>query len=252
MRTFRSFFLRLLFRRRRYDDLAVSMQEHLEEKVDELMDEGLSREEAEQAARRAFGNVALMEERSREAWQWPTVESILADIRFALRQIRRAPGFAAIVVLTLGLGIGANTAIFTLVHAILLRSLPVSDPARLVRVGDGVGDCCFTNGLENPDGSVDIFSYGFYRHLRETTPEFQQLAAMEAGFSRFSVRRGEGPARSRFGEFVSGNYFETFGVGAFAGRVFTDADDQPSAAPVAIVSYAAWQADFGGDASIVG
>ena len=211
----------LFTRRRRYDDLSISIQEHLEEKIDELMEDGLSREEATRTARREFGNVTLLEERGREAWQWPTLESIWADVKFALRQIRKSPGFAITVILTMALGIGANTAIFTLIHAILMKSLPVSDPKSLYRIGDSYKDCCFTNGLENDNGDFDIFSYEGYRHLRASTPEFEQLAAMQAGQTGISVRRGRSTAQTRTGEFVSGNYFNTFGVQAFAGRVFT-------------------------------
>ncbi|GGH14349.1 ABC transporter permease [Silvibacterium dinghuense] len=244
--------LRPIFRLRRYDDLSVSIREHLEEKIDELMDEGLSREEAEQAARRAFGNVALLEERSREAWQWPTAESIFADIRYAVRQLRRSPGYAVVVILTMALGIGANTAIFTLVHEILMRRLPVSDPAQLYRLGDSYDDCCFTNGLENADGRVDIFSWEFYRHLRASAPGFEQLAAMQAGIRRMSVRRPGGHVASMTREFVSGNYFQTFGVQAAVGRLLTDGDDQPGAPAVAVLSYEAWQSSYGGDAAVIG
>src|SRR5262249_5275213 len=126
----------LLFRRRRYNDLQVSIHEHMEEKVEELMDQGMSREEATQAARREFGNMTLIEERSREQWQWPTLESVLRDMKFALRQLIKAPAFAATVILTMALGLGANTAIFTLVNAILMKSLPVGDPHSLYRIGD--------------------------------------------------------------------------------------------------------------------
>jgi hypothetical protein len=98
--------LRQIFSRgRRYDDLSVSIREHLDEKIEELMDGGMSREDAAQAARREFGNVALLEERSREAWQWPVIESLWADVRLALRRLRRAPGFTATVLLTLALGL---------------------------------------------------------------------------------------------------------------------------------------------------
>jgi hypothetical protein len=116
----------LFTRRRRYDDLSISIREHLEEKTEELMEEGLSREEATRRARKDFGNATLIEEQSREAWQWPAVESIWADVKYGLRQLRKAPGFAIAVVVTMALGIGANTAIFTLVHAVQMKSLPVS------------------------------------------------------------------------------------------------------------------------------
>src|SRR5271170_5543826 len=112
---------RLFDRRRRYDDLSVSIQEHIEERTEELMDEGISRGQAEQTARREFGNVTLLRERSREEWQWSRLESILADIKFTFRRLRRSPGFAITVVLTLAIGIGANTAVFSVLNSVLIR-----------------------------------------------------------------------------------------------------------------------------------
>src|ERR1700761_4202273 len=124
----------LLSRKRRYDDLAVSIQEHLDERAEELMEAGLSREEAAQKARREFGNVTAIAERSREVWQWPTLESIWADVRFALHQLRKSPGFAITAILTLALGVGATTAIFSVVKAVLLAPLPYKDSDRIVAV----------------------------------------------------------------------------------------------------------------------
>ena len=175
----------------------------------------------------------------------------MQDILVALRQFYKSPGFAVTVVLTMALGIGANTAIFTLVHAVLIKSLPVADPKTLFRVGD-LDDCCVNGGFINDNGDFDIFSYELYKHFQETTPEFEQLAAMQSGGESVSARRGSEPAKSERAQYVSGNFFVTFGIGPFAGRVLTDADDTPGAAPAVVMSYQAWQSEYGGDPSVVG
>ncbi|MBZ5684933.1 MAG: ABC transporter permease [Acidobacteriia bacterium] len=175
----------------------------------------------------------------------------MPDIRFALRQFAKAPGFATTVILTIALGIGANTAIFTLVHAILLKSLPVANPASLYRIGD-LDDCCVNGGFMNDDGDFDLFSYDLYRHIQDTTPEFEQLAAFQSGQNLMSVRVGNNLAKSERTEYVSGNYFSTFGIGAYAGRMLQSTDDVPGAAPVAIISYSAWQASHAADPSVLG
>ncbi|MGB0049211.1 MAG: ABC transporter permease, partial [Terriglobales bacterium] len=179
------------------------------------------------------------------------METLLQDLRYAARQLRKAPGFTITAVLTLALGIGANTAIFTLVHGILLRSLPVADSARLYRIGD-IGDCCVDGGFVNDNGDFDIFSYDLYQHLKNAAPEFEQLAAVQAGQPSFSVRRGTDMAKQLQGEFVSGNYFVTLGLGAYAGRPMNESDDTPSAAPATVISYAAWQTEFAADPGLVG
>jgi hypothetical protein len=112
-------------RRHRYDDLSVSINEHLEEKIEELMESGMPRTQAEQLARREFGNVTLIKERSREEWQWRAVESIFADLKLTFRRLRKSPGFAATILLTLAIGIGANTAVFTVVNSVLLSRCPI-------------------------------------------------------------------------------------------------------------------------------
>ena len=173
------------------------------------------------------------------------------DIRIAFRQLRKSPGFALTVILTIALGIGANTAIFTLVHAVLIKSLPVVDPKTLYRVGD-LDDCCVNGGFINDDGDFDLFSYELYKHLRDNTPEFEQLAAMQSGQNMMTVRRGSEPAKAERSEYVSGNYFSTFGIGPFAGRMLSPADDTTGAAPAAVMSYQAWQSEYGGDPSLVG
>ncbi|MGA7765390.1 MAG: ABC transporter permease [Candidatus Sulfotelmatobacter sp.] len=179
------------------------------------------------------------------------METLFQDLRYALRQLRTSPGFTLTAVITLALGIGANTAIFTLIHGILLRSLPVTDPARLYRVGD-TDDCCYEGGFQNDNGDFAIFPYDLYLHLKQSAPEFEQLAAVQAGQSGLSVRSGKTPARPLRAEYVSGNYFATLGVGAYAGRVLSESDDTPGAAPALVISYQSWQADLAGDPGVVG
>jgi predicted permease len=173
------------------------------------------------------------------------------DFKLALRQFRKSPGFAATVILTISLGIGANVAIFTLVHAILLSSLPVANPATLYRIGD-LDDCCVNGGWENDDGDFDLFSYDLYRHFQDSTPEFEQLAAFESGHNMMNVRAGTATAKAETGEYVSGNYFSTFGLEAYAGRMLVPSDDVPGAAPVAVLSYQAWQVAHAADPNVIG
>jgi predicted permease len=174
----------------------------------------------------------------------------LKDARYALRQFANAPVFTATAVLTLALGIGATTAIFTLVHAVLLNSLPVAKPRELYRVGD-VENCCVNGGLQD---NWSLFSYDKYKTFRDNTSGFLELAAFQAGNSLTGVRRSGSnqPAQSQRTEFVSGNYFAMFGIGPYAGRVITPQDDRKGAEPVAVISYRAWQQKYGGDPSIVG
>src|SRR5215813_7095035 len=154
----------------------------------------------------------------------------VADLRYVLRQLRQAPVFTAAAVLTLAVGIGGTTAIFTLIDAVMLRSLPVADPATLYRIGDD-NDCCVEGG---PQGRWGIYSFPLYERLKAEAPEFDQIAAFQAGFGRLGVRRqgADQAPRSLRAEYVTGNYFRTFGVGAFGGRVFTTEDDSSAAPPV--------------------
>ncbi len=179
---------------------------------------------------------------------------LIQDLAYALRQLKRTPGFTATVILTLALGIGANAAIFTLVNAVLLRNLPVADPKTLVRIGDK-DDCCVNSGMHN-DGDYSLFSTESYLLFKKNAPEFEELAAMESGFEyRPLTVRHEDPqavAKSSMGEFVSGNYFRVFGLQPAAGRFFTDADDTKGAALTAVMSYDTWMHDFAGDPAIVG
>jgi predicted permease len=179
---------------------------------------------------------------------------LLQDLGFAIRQLRKTPGFTITVLLTLALGIGANSAIFTLVNAILLHNLPVVDPNTLMRIGDK-DDCC-VNGGWSDNGDYSLFSTDTYYMFKKSLPEFEELAAMESGYAwrPITVRRA-GPqtvAKSVMGTFVSGNYFRVFGLSPAAGRLFVDADDQKGAPITAVMSYEAWQQDYAGDPSVVG
>jgi predicted permease len=179
---------------------------------------------------------------------------LLQDVTYALRQLRKTPGFTITVLLTLALGIGANSAIFTLVNAILLHNLPVTDPKSLIRIGDQ-DDCC-VNGGWHDNGDYSLFATDTYYMFRKNLPEFEELAAMESGYAwrPLTVRRA-GPqtvAKSVTATFVSGNYFRVFGLSPAAGRLFADADDQKGAPVTAVMSYDAWQQDYASDPSVVG
>ncbi len=182
------------------------------------------------------------------------ISTLIQDLRFALRQLRKTPGFTTTAVLTLALGIGANAAVFTLVHAIMLKNLPVAKPADLVNLGDRMM-CCVGYGYRD-DGDYALFSTAAYEQLKKNTPEFEELAAMQAGFTYRPVviRRGGTveSARSVMGEFVSGNYFRTFGLQPRVGRLFTDDDDLKGAPFTVVMSYKAWRNDYSGDPSVVG
>ncbi|MBZ5649260.1 MAG: ABC transporter permease [Acidobacteriia bacterium] len=172
------------------------------------------------------------------------------DVRYAMRQFAHAPGFTATAVLTLALGIGATTAIFTLVHAVLLKSLPVAKPSELIRIGDNE-NCCVNGGLQD---SWSLFSYDKYKTFRDGTHGFTELAAFQAGRGLMGVRRNASnqPAESMRTQYVSGNYFSMFGVGAYAGRMFTQADDRKGVEPVVVMSYATWQQKYGLDPTVIG
>ncbi len=178
------------------------------------------------------------------------MQNLPGNFRYALRQFRMSPVFTAAAVLTLALGIGGTTAIFTLIHAVMLRSLPVSNPGRLYRVGEG-DECCVEGG---PQDRWGMFSFPLYERLKAETPEFEEVTAFQAGRARLSVRRQgvESAARPLRSEYVTGTYFSTLGVRAFGGRVFTPDDDQPAASPVVVVSHRVWQTTYASDPSVVG
>jgi predicted permease len=178
------------------------------------------------------------------------MRTLRQDLVYALRQMWQSPVFTLTAMLTLALGIGATTAIFSLIHTVMLKSLPVANPATLYRIGEG-NDCCVNMG---PEGSWGLFPYVVYERFRDAAPEFEQLAAFQAGRDLFSVRRGETDQNSKplHAEYVSGNYFSTFGLQAFAGRTLTPADDQRGAPPAAMLTHRAWQQQYGSDPRVIG
>lgn len=179
---------------------------------------------------------------------------MLADLRDALRQLKKAPGFTVTAIITLALGIGATTAIFTLVHQVMLKSLPVTKPEELWRIGDQDRCCNWGGYVQGNDGDFALFSWEMYKHFRQHTPEFSDLAALQAGNAPLGVRRAgsQGQADTYNGEYVSGNFFRTFGIQPWIGRMMTDADDQEGAPPVAVMTYRIWQQKYGSDPSVVG
>src|SRR5262252_5169369 len=179
---------------------------------------------------------------------------LLQDLGYAFRQLRKAPGFTATVLLTLALGIGANSAIFSLINSILLHNLPVADPKTLIRMGDK-NDCCVNSGWDD-DGNYSLFATDTYYMFKKSLPEFEELAAMESGYAwrPITIRRA-GPltvAKSVVGTFVSGNYFRVFGLSPAAGRLFVDGDDQKGAPITVVMRYDTWMQDYAGDPRVVG
>jgi predicted permease len=176
--------------------------------------------------------------------------TVIGELRYALRQLRTSRVFTMTAVLTLALGIGGTTAIFTLIHEVMLRALPVSDPSRLYRIGDGA-NCCVQGG---PQDRWGMFSFPLFERLKAEMPEFEQVTAFQAGGSRFGVRRqgAETTARPLRSEFVTGNYFSTLGVRALIGRGFTEDDDSAASPPVLVLSHHVWQTTYAGDPSILG
>src|SRR6516225_8473685 len=235
-------------RRRRARELREEFSSHLAMEEQESLESGMTPEEAHYAALRQFGNVTLAQERSRQIWGWNFPETLLQDVRYGLRQLRRSPGFTAVAVLTLALGIGANTAIFTLVNALLLRSLPVEKPDELVLLGHGLD-----RGVvgEAQRGSWELFSYAFYQHLRDDNRVFQEVCAFQSFEEGESVRAGS-TVTSAPGRLVSGNYFSVLGVRPFLGRTLTPEDDTAEAAPAAVISYRFWSKQFSEDATALG
>src|SRR6476646_2244679 len=229
----------LFSRRRLYGDLSAEIQEHLEEKIEELVASGMSKKEAAADARRQFGNVTLIERDGREVWQWPSIESFIADIRYGFRVLRKNPGFTTVAVLTLALGIGANAAIFGLVDSAFLRAFPFQESQRLVHVWttDRGGD------LHTPSPTE-------YLALRQYSAAFEQIAGI--GWADFSYSSDNSTSQNLLGLLVTPNWLPTLGVQPFLGRNFFDEEQVAGRDTVVIFSYGCWRTRFHGDPRIVG
>ena len=230
-----------LFRREHFDHaMDEEFQSHLEMLADRFVSQGMTRDEALLAAKRQFGGVTQIQEELRERSSLAFIESLWADARYALRQMRKSPAFAATAVLTLALGIGANTAIFTLIDALMLRMVPVEQPQELYQVQFRV-----------PQGGQprDSITNALWENLRARQDVFSQVASW--GQEQFNLAPGGAVQRAN-GVWVSGEYFGMLGVAPEVGRLITMADDQPGCAGVAVLSYDFWQRHYGGAAAAVG
>jgi predicted permease len=234
--------------------LREEVEEHLALQTGANMREGMTPKEARRQAVLKFGPVEAVREGFHAEEGLPLIEGLLQDVRFALRMLGKAPAFTLAAVLTLALGIGANAAIFALVNALMLKSLPVANPGTLLRLGNQ-NDCCVGMGFHD-NGDYSMFTTDSYEFLRKNVPEFEDLTAIQAGFGyRPVVVRRDGSqdsSRSVMGEFVSGNYFRTFGLKAAAGRLLADSDDVAGAPMTALMSYRTWKSAFNGDPTVVG
>jgi len=233
--------------------LRAEIEGHIALQTADNVRAGLSPAEAKRQAVLKFGPVEATKEDCRDARGIAFIDNLSRDVRYALRRLRSAPAFTLTTVLTLALGIGATTAIFTLVHAVILKSLPVAKPGDLYRLGRE-SRCCIYGGYDQ-DKEFSIVSDDLYEYLRDNTKGFAELAAFQAGsgFGLGVQRAGVvEPLQLCLGKFVSGNYFAMFGIGAFAGRTLSPNDDRPGATPVAMMSYRLWHEKYGAAPSVIG
>ena len=236
---------RFFFRNRRYDDISVSIQEHLDERIDELTEQGMSRDEAERTVRRDFGNVTLLRERSREVWQWQRLESLLVDLKHVCRRLRRSPGFAVTVVLTLAIGIGANTAVFSVLNSVLIRPLPYHEPQQLVSMHLNAPGA---PGLANFRDELRL-SPSMYLTFAGHNRTFQSVGVWLPGTASIT---GIAQPEQVNSAMITDGVLQTLGVPPAAGRWLTAADQDPRGAQRVMLSYGYWQRRFGGDPSVVG
>jgi predicted permease len=234
-----SWLAQLFSRRQIYSDLSAEIQEHLDERSKELIAEGVPKKDAEAAARREFGNATLIEEDSREVWRWRSIENCVIDVRYGLRSLRRSPSFTLIVVLTLALGIGANSAIFSVIDAVLLRPLPFPNASQLA-------DLCARSTLFD------------FEHLGVSLPDIADIRATSTSFSDLSAYQlsskelaGEGKPERIEGADISENFFADLGVKPLFGRTFVSSDMQPGNRAV-MLSNVLWRDRFDGNPNAIG
>jgi predicted permease len=232
--------------------LQAEIEDHLALQTAENLRAGLSPVEARRQAVLKFGAVESIRESYRDQKGLPFMETLLQDIRYALRRLRKAPAFTITTILTLALGIGATTSIFTLVYAVILKSLAVANPGELYRLGKEAR-CCYFGGYSQ-EKEFSLVSYDLYKHFRDNTKGFAELAAFSAVQPLFGVRRAGGaePAQTYPGEFVSGNYFTMFGIRTNVGRALTASDDRPGSPPAVVMSHRLWQQRYESDPSVIG
>jgi len=241
--------IRMLLHRDRFQsDLEEEMRLHLDLREQEQREGGLSSQAAHQAAYRRFGNPTAIKEKSHLTWGWVWLEDFLEDVRYGFRSMLRSPALTAVALLSLALGIGANTAIFSFLDAVMLRSLPVKDPSQLVLLGRGDD-----SGVTDSYGSTTLYSYPFYRLMQQKNAVFSDVAAI---FSMSNRAHGTIDGRDEVEEMriqlVSGTYFPTLGVQPALGRALTDEDDNTEGDhPVAVVSYAWWKRALAGDPAVL-
>jgi predicted permease len=237
-----NWFTQLFKRRRIFSDLSEEIQQHLAEKTEALMDQGMSRDDAEQAARREFGNVTRVEERSREAWIWPTVEGIFADLKLAFRKLGRSPGFTATALLILALGIGATTAMYSIVRSVLFSPLPYENPTQLVGIGFTQPGGTPSNEQTGATGDV----------LLASSTVFSSIGIADDGALGANFSDSSGKSRPVRSLRVSSGYLPTLGTAPLLGRTFSRDEDLPGAAPTVVLSEHLWRHSLNADSKIVG
>jgi predicted permease len=234
-----SWFRQLIWRRKLHGDLREEIEGHLQEKIEESVASGIPRTDAAIAARREFGNVTLVEKDSREVWRWPSIEDLLMDIRYGLRMLAKNPGFTAATVIVLTLGIGANTALFSVVNGVLLRPLPYPHPEQLVTLHES-----------KPNFATGSISYPNFLDWKKDNRTFTSMAILRG--NRSFILTGLGEAEQVNATFVSSEFFEQLGINPVLGRIFAPDEDRIGAAPTVMITEGFWKRKFGSALGVLG